>query len=140
MEAFVIAESKICKLRAQYLTEKIHWSCEVEAIILKYDLTDADMAPILEFIERLCCHLSDQFPESEKLQLLCIFDVNDIRNADFCFSHNQFELLVKRYKNFLPAQDQQQLEANATDFIDKTKNAYNDLKYIVKASSGNTRN
>ena len=77
--------------------------------------------------------LSDRFPESEKLQLWCIFDVNAIRNADFCFSHNQVELLVKQYKNFLPAQDQQQLEANATDFIDKTKNAYNDLEYIVKA-------
>ena len=54
MEALVIAESKISKLRAQYLTAKIHWSCEVEAIISKYDLTDADMAPILKFIERLC--------------------------------------------------------------------------------------
>ena len=82
-------------------------------------------------------HLNDRFPESEKLQLSCIFDVNVIRNADFCFGHNQVELLVKQYKNFLPAQDQQQLEANATDFIDKTKNAYKDLKYIVKASSGN---
>ena len=98
MEALVIAESKISKLRAQYLTEKIHWSCEVEAIISKYDLTGADTAPILEFIERLCCHLSDRFPESEKLQLWCIFDVNDIRNADFCFGHNQVQLLVKQYK------------------------------------------
>ena len=83
-------------------------------------------------------HLNDRFPESEKLQLWCIFDVNAIRNADCCFGHNQIELLVKQYKNFLPAQDQQQLEANATGFIDKTKNVYNGLKYIVKASSSNT--
>lgn len=66
-----------------------------------------------------------------------IFDVNAICNADFCFGHDQVKTLVKQYKTFLPTQDQQQLEENLTDFIDKTKNAYNDLKYIVKASSGN---
>ena len=83
-------------------------------------------------------HLNDRFPESEKLQLWCIFDVNDIRNADFCFGHNQVQLLVKQYKKILPAQNQQQLEANASEFVDKTNNLYNDLKYIAKASSGNT--
>ena len=106
-------------------------------IISEYGLTCTDIAPVLEFIKRLCLQLSDCFPEREKLQIWCIFDNNAICNADFCFSHDKIEMLVKQYKIFLPTQDQEQLEENLTYFINKTKNVYNDLKYIVKASSGN---
>lgn len=62
MDALVIAENKISKLRGQYLIEQIYWGNEVQVIISEYNLTCTDMA-------RLCFHLSDRFPERENLQL-----------------------------------------------------------------------
>ena len=43
------------------------------------------MAPVVRFIERLCTHLNDRFPEDNKLCNWCIFDLQLHKTSQFQF-------------------------------------------------------
>jgi len=47
-----------------------------------------EMAPVVRFIERLCNHLKERFPDDNKLSNWCIFDYNRIIQANFDFGLN----------------------------------------------------
>ena len=100
MEAQAVAYSKIAKLQAQYLGEHKHWSATVQDLINKSTLTMEEMAPVVRFIERLCTHLKDRFPDDDKLSYWCIFDYSCIKQVDFDFGLNELEEHLKQFSCF----------------------------------------
>ena len=124
MEAQAVAYSKIAKLQAQYLGEHKHWSATVQDLINKSTLTMEEMAPVVTFIERLCTHLKDRFPDDNKLSYWCIFDYSCIKQADFDFGSYELEELLKQFSCFFHCHGPGH-ESNA-------RNAYNDFKFLAK--------
>ena len=100
MEAQAVARSKIAKLQAQYLGERKHWSVTVQNLNNKSPLTMDKMAPVVRFIERLCTHLKDRFPEDNKLCNWCIFDYSCIKQANFNFGLNELQQPLKQLSHF----------------------------------------
>ena len=100
MEAQAVACSKIAKLQAQYFGEQKHWSVTVQNLNNKSALTMDKMAPVVRFIERLCTHLKDRFPEDNKLCNWCIFDFSCIKQANFNFGLNELLQLLKQFNYF----------------------------------------
>lgn len=62
VEAFKFVNAKICKIRLQYLAEPVHWSDAVKEVLNSID-RDVDKAAILRFVELLCSHLENRFPD-----------------------------------------------------------------------------
>ena len=52
-----------------------------------------EIASLVRFIERLCTHLKDLFPDDDKLSNCCVFDYSCIKQADFDFGLNKVEEL-----------------------------------------------
>ena len=100
MEAQAVARSKIAKLQAQYLSEQTHWSATVQNLNNESALTMDEMAPVVRFIERLCTHLKDRFPEDNRLCNWCIFDYSCIKQANFNFGLNELQQLLKQFSYF----------------------------------------
>jgi len=59
-----------------------------------------EMAPVVRFIERLCNHLKERFPDDNTLSNWCIFDYNRIIQADFDFGLNEIDELLKQFSCF----------------------------------------
>ena len=93
MEAQAVARSKIDKLQAQYSGEQKHWSATVQNLNNESAITMDEMAPVVSFIERLCTHLKDRFPEDSTLCNWCILDYSCIKQANFNFGLNELQQL-----------------------------------------------
>ena len=63
------------------------------------------MAPVVRFIERLCIHLKNRFPEDNKLCNWCIFDNSCIKQANFNFGLNELQQLLKQFSHFFHCYD-----------------------------------
>lgn len=66
MDAMQFAKAKIHKLRTQYLGERVYWNANAKDIIDKNP--GLDISEILQFIELLCRHLENRFPEEDVIQ------------------------------------------------------------------------
>ena len=128
MKTQAIARSKIAELQAQYLGEQKHWSATVQNLNNESALTMDEMAPVVRFIERLCTHLKDRFPEDNTLcnWYILVFDYSCIKQANFNFGLNELQQLLKQFSNFFHCYGPG-LESN-------TLNAYNDFKFLGKGS------
>ena len=82
------------------------------------------MAPVVRFIERLCTHLNDRFPEDNKLCNWCIFDYSCIEQANFNFGLNELQQLLKQFSYFF--------HCYGLGHEKDTLNAYNDFKFLAK--------
>ena len=58
-----------------------------------------DTQPLLNFINCLCIHLEDSFPENE-VQEWSVFDVSSISHCDFSFRIEHVNALCLKYHNF----------------------------------------
>ena len=83
-----------------------------------------EMAPVVRFIERLCTHLKDRFPETNRLCNWCIFDYSCIKQADFNFGLNELQQLLKQFNYFF--------HCCGPGHESDTLNAYNDFKFLAK--------
>ena len=126
MEAQAVARSKIAKLQVQYLGEQKHRSVTVQNLNNKAALTMDKMAPVVKFIERLCTHLQDRFPEDSKLCNWCIFDYSRIKQANFNFGLNKLQQLLKQFCYFFHCY------GPGHERDTGTLNAYNDFKFLAK--------
>ena len=82
------------------------------------------MAPVVRFIERLCTHLKNRFPEDNKLCNWCIFYYSCIKQANFNCGLNELQQLLKQFSYFF--------HCYAPGHESDTLNAYNDLKFLAK--------
>ena len=124
MEAQAVARSKIAKLQAQYWVEQKHWSATVQNLNNQSALTVDKMAPVVRFIERLCTHFEDRFPENNKLCNWCVFDYSCIKQTNFNFCLNELQQLLKQFSYFFHCHD----PGHESDI----PNAYNDFKFLAK--------
>ena len=100
MEAQAVGCSKIAKLQVQYLGEQKYWNATIQNLNNESALTIDKMAPVVKFIERLCTHLKDQFPEDNRLCNWCIFEYSCINQANFNFGRNKLQQLLKQFSYF----------------------------------------
>ena len=108
IDAVDMTHAKIQKIKCQYLGEVPNWSEKVKSMILEYaaKYISIDSKPILTFIERMCCHLEDRFPENE-IQDWMVFDVTKLKSdCDFEFGNEEISSLCKKYSVFLTAPEQ----------------------------------
>ena len=112
------AREKINKIRNQYLEGDACWSDRVNALLKQEETETVDTQPLLNFINCLCIHLEDRFPEN-KVQEWSVFDISSISHCDFSFGIEHVNALCLKYHNFL---------ANAADIT----NQFNDFKFSVQ--------
>ena len=80
------------------------------------------MAPILRFVERLCLHVENRFPENE-LTDWNIFETAALSNVtSFNFGKTQIASLVRKYQHFLEVSE----EACRTITVQ-----YRDFRFLV---------
>ncbi|XP_039399576.1 protein ZBED8-like [Mauremys reevesii] len=67
LEAFHLAQGKLNKIRRQYLGDSVLWSDKVKALLdmSSQENNEIDTSSIITFINFLCAHLADRFPEHE---------------------------------------------------------------------------
>ena len=113
MDAMQFAKARINKI--------VHWNNDIKDVIGKNP--GIDTSAILRFIELLCIHLKNRFPEEDVMDWHA-FDHNAIINSkDFNLGQDCIEKLVKKYKNIIPGYDEQIGTA-----ISKQ---YNDFKFLI---------
>ena len=56
----------MCKIRLQYLGETVRWSDAVKEVLNSID-RDVDKTAILRFVELLCSHRENKFPDNESM-------------------------------------------------------------------------
>jgi hypothetical protein len=130
LEAVQFAKAKISKLKLQYLAQKLNWSDEVVELLSKDQFVDVDTAAILTFIQRVCIHLQERFPEGEVEEWVA-FDTQAIQvQTDFQFGNQELLKLCAKYNHFLTK--------NGDDTKNMLIKEYNEFKFILneKIKSG----
>uniref|UniRef100_A0A1B8Y9W5 HAT C-terminal dimerisation domain-containing protein n=1 Tax=Xenopus tropicalis TaxID=8364 RepID=A0A1B8Y9W5_XENTR len=119
LEAYHLAQGKLNKLRMQYLGEKVKWSDKVNSLLDKVSAKEVsvDTNSILTFINILCLHLGERFPENE-IEEWSAFDCTAIAQCDFDFGIEHIRSLCLKYKQFLQEE---------SVIIQQ----YNDFKFLV---------
>ncbi|CAM2107057.1 unnamed protein product [Caretta caretta] len=119
LEAFHLARGKLNKIRRQYLGDSVLWSDKVKALLemSSQENNEMDTSSIITFINILCAHLADRFPEDE-VQEWSAFDFAAIVKCDFKFGIHQVKPLCSKYKDFL-----------AEEIVIVSQ--YNDFKFAV---------
>lgn len=124
IEAVQLAKAKINKLRSQYLNETVNWSSEVSDLLSLDRYADADTASILRFIERVCDHLQERFPEGE-LEEWIAFDHDAIKvQTRFDFGQEDISKLVAKYEHFF--------ESKSKNIRSLVIAEYNEFKFVLK--------
>lgn len=123
IEAVQFAKAKISKLKSQYLEgNDVHWSDAVKTLMSATGYEDTDTAAILRFIERVCLHLEERFPEGE-LGDWVAFDHQAIQNQNnFDFGKTELSKLAAKYEHLLAPE---KIHGNL-------QSEYNDFKFILK--------
>ena len=83
-----------------------------------------ELATVVRFIERLCNHLNERFPDDNKLSNWCIFDYNHIIQADFDFGLKEIDELLKQFSCFF--------HCRGSRHESDTRSAYNNFKFLAK--------
>ena len=93
IDALDLAHAKIHKIKAQYLGGVPNWSEKVRILMQSYTEKDVviDGKPVITFVEAICSHLEERFPENE-FQDWIAFDVLKLK-----FGNEQISSLCKRY-------------------------------------------
>ncbi|CAM2099563.1 unnamed protein product [Caretta caretta] len=86
LEAFHLARGKRNNIRRQYLGDSVLWSDKVKALLdmSSQENNEIDTNSIITFINILCAHLADRFPEDEDHKWSA-FDCVAIVKRDFNF-------------------------------------------------------
>jgi Domain of unknown function (DUF4371) len=123
IEAVQFAKAKISKLKSQYLElNEVHWSDAVKILLSTDGYEETETAAILRFIERVCLHLQERFPDDE-LREWVAFDTQAIQNqASFDYGKAELSKLATKYEHLLAPGT-----TNA-----KLQSEYDDLKYVLK--------
>ncbi|CAM2095839.1 E3 SUMO-protein ligase KIAA1586-like [Caretta caretta] len=102
LEAFHLARGKLKKIRRQYLGDSVLWSDKVKALLdmSSQENSEIDTSSIITFINILCAHLADRFPEDE-VQEWSAFDCEAIVKRDFNFGIHQVKSPCSKYKDFI---------------------------------------
>lgn len=122
IDAMDMTHAKIQKIKCLYLGEVPNWSEKVKSTVLEYAAKgiSIDSKPILTFIENVCYHLEDRFPENE-IQDWIAFDVSKLKlDFDFKFGNEEISSLCKKYSIFLTAPEQ------------AIKEQYNNFKFYAQ--------
>lgn len=122
IEATQFAKAKINQLRAQYLSEVVHWSKDVKNI-LSLNSSDINLTAILRFIQLLCDHLEMRFPEEELLEWRAFDQAAIGRAKEFEYGKDQLDRLIFKYTQLLQITDK--------DTIENMHKQYCNLKFIV---------
>ncbi|XP_069794897.1 uncharacterized protein [Narcine bancroftii] len=102
IDSLHFARGKINKIRKQYLGDPVSWSDKVKVLLSQQPEEDiaVDTSSLLTFINRLCVHLEERFPEDE-VQEWSAFDFSAIADCDFTFGDKQVNALCVKYQDFL---------------------------------------
>ncbi|CAM2096228.1 unnamed protein product [Caretta caretta] len=119
LEAFHLARGKLNKIRRQYLGDSVLWSDKVKALLdmSSQENNEIDPSFIITFINILCAHLVDRFPEDE-VHEWSAFDCAAIVKCDFNFGIHEVKSLCSKYKDLL-----------AEEIVIVSQ--YNDFKFAV---------
>lgn len=123
IEAVQFAKAKISKIKSQYLEGKeVNWSDAVRTLLSTTGYEDTDTAAILRFIERICLHLQERFPDDELREWIA-FDTQAIQNqTNFDYGKAELSKLATKYNHLLAAETTHE----------KLQSEYDDLKFILK--------
>lgn len=96
------ARGKINKIRKQYLGNHVLWSNKVKVLLSQQheENLKVDTSSLLTFINHLCVHLEERFPE-DKVQEWSAFDISAIVGCEFTFGDEQINALCIKYWDFL---------------------------------------
>lgn len=102
IDSLHFARGKINKIRKQYLGDNVSWSDKVKVLLSQQreENVTVDTSSLLTFINRLCVHLEERFPEDE-VQEWSAFDFSAIADCDFTFGDKQVNALCLKYHDFL---------------------------------------
>lgn len=117
IDAHHYVKAKINKLRCQYLGKSIFWNENV-----RESVKDIDTSAIIRFIERVCNHLDERFPDDE-LNDWEIFDIDIIKNQieNFDFGKESLSRLAGKYAKFF----------STSDVSKKLFEEFSDVKYLI---------
>jgi len=101
LEAFEFAMAKILKLRVLYLKKIVHFNPEVKTVMASIGF-EVNNDAVLWFVERVCNHLEDQFPDGE-LKEWVAFEISVLQNSqqDYLFDNEEIHNLESKYANIL---------------------------------------
>lgn len=122
IEAFQFVKAKICKIRSQYLGETVHWSDAVKEILNSID-RDVDKAEILIFVELLCNHLENRFPDDELMDLARFDHCSIANDSSFEFGKDSLNKLIRRFSTVIPICQE--------SVISNIGKQYDDFKFLI---------
>jgi hypothetical protein len=117
LEAYHLAQGKLNKMRMQYFGDTVNWSDNVKNLLSKISgKVSVKTDSILTFINILCLHLGERFPENE-IEEWSAFDLTAIAQCDYGFGIEHIRSLCSKYTQFLQEE--------------KVVEQYNDFKFLV---------
>lgn len=123
IEAFQFVKARIAKLRAQYLKENICWSDEVTVLLNSNQ--DVDVSGILRFVERVCLHMENRFPDTELMDWK-IFELSVLgTTADFDSGRAEIEKLAAKYYRLFPDLH------DVTELSTQLMSQYREFRFLV---------
>lgn len=124
IEAFQFVKARIAKLRVQYLGDTVHWNDRVRAFIDSDE--NISMAAILRFVERVCLHMDNGFPENELMEWK-VFETTALSNTAVLDSgEKEIVELFGRYRHFFK---------DTNDTCEKLVRQYRDFRFIILKNS-----
>ena len=118
LDAYHLAQGKLNKLRMQYLGEKVKWSDKVRILFdnVSGEGVSVDTSSIITFINILCLHLGERFPEND-IEEWSAFDYKAIAQCDFDFGIEHTRSLSLKCKHFLQEENVIIQQCNAFKFL-----------------------
>src|ERR1044072_593781 len=91
------------KIRSQYFCVEVVWDEHIKTLLescRSQENNEVDTRPILVFVQSVCDHLADRFPENE-VQDWSAFDFEAIAKCNFSFGVEQIRSLCSKYQDLL---------------------------------------